>query len=659
MSQSSTAPSNPSAWRADIDGLRAVSVMAVLIFHLGARWLPGGFVGVDVFFVISGFLITGIIARETDEGRFSFLEFYHRRIRRLYPALTTVLAVTTAVGWLLMMPREFRDYGRTLAWTPLFASNFVFLDDAGYFGSAASTRPLLHTWSLGVEEQFYIVFPWVLLAARRFRFSRPALVAGLTILSLAASIVAGFRDDGSAYYLLPMRFWELGFGALLALRPVSLGTGRLRDGLGVAALAVIVASTVMIDENLPFPGWVALFPVGAAAVLIACDGGPASRLLSTRPFVFLGRISYPLYMWHWPLIVLAHFWFGRALDGVAATGVGVLSIVLAQVTFAAIETPIRKRRFLGSRAGLFAVAGVLTVVFVALGMTIFSGRGLLSRFAPADRAVLEEAAKEATIVTACPWTDGNAIAGEQPLCRIGRADVEPDFVVFGDSHLRSLGGELSAAADAAGRAGLYFGRRGCTPLLGLGSIDARYRCSSHLEAAIAETKRRNIHDVILVGRWGIWMGDKSPVPETFGQAAVFFADGAPVPPERRLARFEQAFGETLAALDGRRIALLMSIPEAGFDVPAALVAAHRIGFRAAPTGRTRAEHDFRNSVVRRSIETMVAGRDVHLLDPADALCAGGTCAVARDGLPVYFDANHLTAIGAAMMRPLFDAALKR
>ena len=658
MTSSSSHAAGGAAYRPDIDGLRAIAVGAVLVFHAGMAGLPGGFVGVDVFFVISGFLITAIIARESDEGRFTYGDFYERRIRRIYPALMMVLVATLIVATLVMVPLDFRRFGRTLVWTPLFASNFAFMGQAGYFDPDGATKPLLHTWSLGVEEQFYIVFPLVLMAVKRWGWNRSRAVVAIVAASFAGSVAGGIAGWGDAYFLLPTRFWELGIGALLALTPWRPASTGLRAAIGGVGLAAIVGSMLLIDETMAFPGWVAAVPVLGSAAVILAEVGPAARLLSTAPFVFVGRISYPMYLWHWPLIVFAQMYFFHPLTAIEGVGVVVATILLSWATMVAIETPIRSRRVLASRRALFSAAGVATVLVVAAGLVVFNVKALNRWTAPEQEAMASVAAEGAKIDELCPAAY-KGIAGERLDCRIGAPDAArpPRFALFGDSHSRAVAGQISDTAEGMGLSGYYFGRFACPPVVGLDRPgDKALRCADHLTAAMATVKASPVETVILVARWAVTVTGhdygRSPA-----EVHAILIDGRVIAEAER----ERLVGERLAAfLDAfsdRRVVIVGPVPEVRFDVPNVLATAMRLG-RPQPAGPTRAEHDARQAPVWALLKRLATSRPwVRVLDPADLMCDGVACAITEGGRPLYMDADHVSKLGAKRLEPLWRSAL--
>jgi peptidoglycan/LPS O-acetylase OafA/YrhL len=358
-------------YRPDIDGLRAVAVLSVLLFHAFPKQMHGGFIGVDIFFVISGFLISTIIFQSLARGEFSFMDFYARRIRRIFPALIVVMLATFAIGWFVLFPDEYKQLGKHMMGGALFVSNFVLWRDSGYFDAAAETKPLLHLWSLGIEEQFYIIFPLVVWFAWRARLNMVSLIALAGLTSFAHNLAHIHQHPIGTFYLPQFRFWELMAGSMLALlimdvsgwvkkihawlepladRLIYRRDAGMEPGAALAnvkswlGMALIVVGLCLIHKNMDFPGKLALLPT-AGAVLIIWAGPHAfvnRWVLSNRVAVWFGKISYPLYLWHWPLLV-----YLRIVDEHNApsylmrAGVLVLTILLSWLTYRFIERPIR------------------------------------------------------------------------------------------------------------------------------------------------------------------------------------------------------------------------------------------------------------------------------------------------------------------------------
>jgi peptidoglycan/LPS O-acetylase OafA/YrhL len=362
--------------RKDIDGLRAVAVLAVIVHHASPRVLPGGFIGVDVFFVISGFLITSIILRDLDAGTFSFATFYERRVRRLAPNLTLLLVFCSCVAWFLLLPADFRNYSKSLFSTSIFTSNMFFWRDSWYFAAPSQTKPLLHTWSLGIEEQYYLLFPAVLWLLKRYFPDRIrfACVVGFAA-SLALSIWAVRNTPAAAFYLLPSRAWELLLGSVLVVGVLpKTDSIRALELLSATGLIAIVTATLIFDTSTPFPGAAALLPgIGAALVIyagIAPSDTMARRLLSWRPLVIIGLMSYSLYLWHWPLLAYARYYFLSGLTpGATALFVG-SSLLIAYLAWRFVEQPVRSRVLLANPRHLvivFAGSSAVMLVFAAAG----------------------------------------------------------------------------------------------------------------------------------------------------------------------------------------------------------------------------------------------------------------------------------------------------
>lgn len=306
------------AYRPEIDGLRSVAVLAVIFYHADARLLSGGFIGVDVFFVISGFLITSLLMVDLKQGRFSLARFYERRCRRILPPLVVMALAVTVLGWFFLLPADYRDFGSSLKAMSAFVANHYFFGKTGYFETASFTKPLLHTWSLSVEEQFYILLPILLwLLYRRRPSAIPPVLSGLFLASLAASCLMTYYWPAAAFYLLPARFWELMTGSLLALWPAAARPrGLTADLMSWSGLAAIAVSAVFFNYHTPFPGPGALLPgLGTALFILGNSPGSRSRpsLLSRPGPVFVGQISYSLYLWHWPLLVIPRYLYDAPL----------------------------------------------------------------------------------------------------------------------------------------------------------------------------------------------------------------------------------------------------------------------------------------------------------------------------------------------------------
>ncbi|MBW7948383.1 MAG: acyltransferase [Pseudorhodoplanes sp.] len=459
-------------YRADIDGLRALAVGLVVTFHAFPHTMPGGFIGVDVFFVISGFLISGLICGEMRNGQFSVTRFYARRARRIFPALIVTLLAVLAIGWLVLLAAEYKTLGLHVTAGAGFASNLILWSESGYFDVEAVRKPLLHLWSLGVEEQFYLF--WPLLLVLGFKLKRPLLlvllVFSLSFLLNLFQIAAG--DTTGAFFSPLTRVWELAAGAITFFVCEAHASQRqnahTQTACACAGLVLILASAFLLNAAAPFPGWRAAAPVGGTVLLVMAgpNAWPNRVLLSHRAAVRLGLISYPLYLWHWPLLVFAHIENATAADRMPIrAGIVAASIALAWLTYVAIEKPVRSRhatmRLMGILSGLLALVALL-------GLLVFYRNGVPSRLPEVIRSLgatsytLDDITREWRYKRCFiyPERDGGTFADD---CVTKRA--APLIYLWGDSHAAALYPGLKEVAARTGFGVGQFTTSGCPPLI--------------------------------------------------------------------------------------------------------------------------------------------------------------------------------------------------
>ncbi len=461
-------------YRADISGLRALAVIPVILFHTDARLAPGGFVGVDVFFVISGYLITSILAADLAQQRFSLARFYDRRVRRILPAYVLVASITAMAALVWFTPRMLEDFGASLRYASVFFANRYFLSVTGYFAPTADEQPLLHTWSLAIEEQFYLGWPLLLfvLAHPRLVRLRPFIVWGLIAVSLYISSRNAITRPPQAFFNFDGRAWELLLGAALALGylPKPRGSRILPEIIGAAGILAILAAIFFYDSQTVFPGYAALLPtLGALAILWAGQDGRvtlAGRALSLPPLVWVGLISYSLYLWHWPILSMLKLFFGPHLSVVQAIGAVALTIVLSTLTWRFVENPFRAHGQTSLKSELRSIAIGLCALAALVGLgAVFSLSGGFPGRASAAAVEAEQTSHHLWAGSARCLIGPNRF--EAPAeCRFGDMGAQaPLIALWGDSLADHHGPALDAEARARGYGLLQLTKAGCAPLL--------------------------------------------------------------------------------------------------------------------------------------------------------------------------------------------------
>jgi peptidoglycan/LPS O-acetylase OafA/YrhL len=627
-------------YRPDIDGLRAVAVSSVLAFHAFPAVVPGGFAGVDVFFVISGFLISRIILRQLEDGTFTFRNFYSRRIRRIFPALALVLLATLVFGWWTLLPMAFKELGVQIAAGAGFASNvLLWLQSGEYFDSAAEVKPLLHLWSLGVEEQYYLLWPLLLFLFRGDRQHRIFwLIAGLAAVSFAVNVHWVDRWPSAAFYLPQSRFWELMLGGIIAYvdvhDPAWVGALRSRRPAWLPACAsaagagLLLAGLGLIDENESFPGWWALLPTVGTALLIAAGPQPwlNRRLLASRAFVFVGLISYPLYLWHWPLLVYARILDGGTPPAAARVALLLAAVMLAWATYALVERRVRHLRPVrfprGVVAGLASSVGALAVCGALVYGSYAESRSAHVQFLPEISAAYDD------------W----AFRGNRTLV----GDTKRAVLFVGDSHMQQYlprVDELAREHRAPIRTLIFDTEGGCAPVPGLERIG--YECSRFVEKALAIARRPEVEVVVFAASWPgfIERGDYYDAADPHRRLLDLHGPAG----ARALKRLEAALADLVAL--GKRVYLVLSSPRGEEFDPRSM--AKRVGLDfevhiGSPVPRS--EVAASTAAIDERLERVAASAGAAIIDPKDYLCDESFCQVADEaGRPLYKDESHLRA----------------
>jgi len=484
-------------YRSDVDGLRAVAVMLVVNFHGFPEAMPGGFIGVDIFFVISGFLITSIIARELGAERFSLVTFYNRRVRRIFPALIVVLCAVLVLGWLWMLPAPYAQLSSDVAASATFSANIALLLQSGYFDIESAKKPLLHLWSLGIEEQFYLAWPLLLMLAARLRWSLLWVAAAIGMASFILNVALIGSDPVATFYLPFTRAWELLAGAALACAWSRIDQSETASNRrAVAGLVLIVIALATLNVRRAFPGWWALLPVAGGALLLSAPAAWINRaVLSWPPIVWIGLISYPLYLWHWPLLVMFAIIKFEPLTLIDRELILLSSALLAWGTYWFIERPFRFGRPIPLKAAL--LAGAMAVVAIA-GVVVFEGRGFDFRLPGEIRAMANVPVQSAQWrVHQCLLDLDHETAFAEDCADRNR---RPLILVWGDSTAGALMPGLRKAQQSRDFGLAQLTASSCIPALDV-DISAAPGCRANNDRVLALARQIRPDIVLLHGTW--------------------------------------------------------------------------------------------------------------------------------------------------------------
>lgn len=614
-------------YRPEIDGLRALAVLAVVFFHTGFG-CPGGFIGVDVFFVISGFLITSIIWKDLEEGDFSFAAFWERRARRILPAMVVVTLATLLAGWFVMLASDFEKLGQAAVAQALFAANIFYRRETGYFNGESDEMPLLHTWSLAVEEQFYFIVPFLmwglyrLLTVRSRKSILTLLLAGAAA-SFALSIYGVIHHPNGTFFLLPTRAWELMMGSITAFMAVTVANRSKREIISWLGLLLILFSIAFYSNSTPFPGLAALPPTLGTALIIWANGRSDSeipttlgRFLAWRPFVFIGLISYSLYLWHWPLLAYGNYLVVDSMSFAWRAGLMIAGFICAVISWWFVETPFRVRKLGATRKSIYSYAAVGIVILLLLGGIMWRLDGFPDRF-PIEVAEIEKARLD------MPFKKNVSIekikGGELPL--IGRSNFEqkPTVLLWGDSHAMAASPALDELLKEQSLRGVIATFTATPPVLDWGDNKDR----SFNDAVMSYIQREGINDVVLIGRW------------------QFYKDID----DKESTSVEKSLLETVTQLAklGVRPWVLFDVPTHSFNVPTelsrSLIYDTDVSLICTKPSASN-QHDGMDPALMEKIEK-AGGR---LLDPKPLFLdpTGSYYQIKMDDVVLYRDADHIT-----------------
>lgn len=634
-------------YRGDIDGLRAVAVLMVVLYHFLGHPNFNGYVGVDIFFVISGYLITRIISENFSNKNFKIVDFYERRARRIMPALIVVLTVSTIMAYCLFLPRELLAFAKSLISAVSFSSNIFFLQESGYFDMEASLKPLLHTWSLAVEEQFYLIYPLLIWGIFRYAPHRIRIIlVALMFASFAANIWWVYRGSyQTSFYMLPMRAWEFLVGALLGFGGLPILSDRWKHILGSIAFVILLLAFGIEFDIDRFPGVYAVAPVlGATLTIYSGQGGQNgwfNKFLALSPLRFIGKISYSLYLWHWPVYVFVSYYLLAELEEATIVSMLLLSFSLAYLSWRFIEEPWRKNKVLFTRSKIFGATLISAILLSGLGVIGIITNGALYKFnyrtVQLSDAVIGGKYSQITI----GGLDNNA--------SLFTTKSDPIIAIWGDSHALAFAPAVEAWGKERGTNGLLIQGNNCfLP----SEIPSHVRDSRHcLEMTDAALKyfasTSSIQTVILANRWAEQLGGWIKHGYSVEDAVSL-----------RFASLKNIIGRLRSM--GKNVVLIEQVPQVKVnyeDVPSILARMdlYQDNTDVRPTISDYLSDQKNMMGVYKSLEEEYPGI---IFRPREVLCDKNYCSVVQGNFSLYYDDDHLSRAGAQSLLPLLDKYLK-
>ncbi len=676
MSRATEVKLTPQKYRADIDGLRAVAVLMVVGYHAFPEWIAGGFIGVDIFFVISGFLISTIIFQNLNASSFSFSGFYDRRIKRIFPALMVVFSACLVLGWMVLLPGEYRQLGKHVAGGSGFVSNFVLWHESGYFDNVSDTKPLLHLWSLGIEEQFYIVWPFLLWFAWRLRINWLALIAIIASISFALNIQAVHADTASDFYSPQTRFWELLIGSTLAYaiqywqnagarvkdslndwlgrlvdaREEIINCSRLCNMVSLVGVLTIAVALMLITKNRGFPGAWALLPTLGAALTIAA-GSHAwvnRKILSNPVLVWFGLISFPLYLWHWPLLSFTRIVQGESPSIYVRVAVVLLSMLLAWLTYVGIEKPIR-----------FGTGGRLKTASLLILMCTFFGVGLVVDGGDFVSRSQNISALQYFDFRGYPKPENESIDSKYKFGTLGD-DGKNKIVLLGDSHSEQYRNTFSSLIKSEN----FKGRR--LPQI-MYSLD--YLGPADLLRVSDQILIDNTISVVIISNfWALTYGSEKInyavrcCGTALGGSVGGDAQHGPLTIEQ-MNLIDRQLERAASSLvkSGKKVYFVLDNPFGEELAPKGMVSRSFLsGVQIKLTLLPKSKSILRGEPMRSRIVDIAKKSGADIIDPHDYLCGREDCpAMSADGTPMYKDYDHLSLYTAKHLVHYFDFLVPR
>lgn len=635
-------------FRHDINGLRSIAVLAVVLFHFSPHWLTGGFAGVDVFFVISGFLMTAIIFNGIEKNTFNLFKFYTARANRIIPVLATMTIILVIFGWFYLAPVDYKDLGRQVEKSSFFISNILFSKGGGYFDTAEHTKWLLHTWSLSVEWQFYIIFPLIILILKKYLslHNLKRVVLGLFLVSLIYCIFATYKDSKTAYFLLTSRAWEMLIGGIAFLYPWSLKTQKSQLITQCLGLVLILASYIFISSETLWPGYMALIPV-LGAYLIIVSQYQQNVFINNPVFSHIGKWSYSIYVWHWPLVVLG-FYLG--LENWWMYGIP-LSILCGFVSYHAIEK-IHFPRY-SSWKEIYKVKAIYLALFLlGFGHFLKSNDGIDSRLPEAAKIANEE------INNINPYD-----CDQQELheCVIGNP-TKIKAIVIGDSHADALTTSVATSFNLKVEGIISFATSACPFIPNMQFYKDKSPCPEINQKRlnlIASKKYKNIPMVFIARYPSYLIGENDPdhMDARGSKPSVYFDDNPNITQKNRMISFQKNLTEVLCQTSKTNpVYIMQPIPEVGFNLPQRII--KNVFYKR--NEKIFISHDAylkRSGEIRKIIQESATQCQAKVLDPALLLCKGNECISEYKGRPIYRDGNHLSEYGNKLLIPMFKEFL--
>jgi peptidoglycan/LPS O-acetylase OafA/YrhL len=653
-------------YRPEIDGLRALAVLPVILFHAGFDTFAGGYVGVDIFFVISGYLITSIIVAEQERGTFRLISFYNRRARRILPALLFVTCVCLPFAWILLAATNFKEFAKSVRALSVFGSNFFFARDvAGYFTTAAELKPLLHTWSLTVEEQFYLMFPaFLLLASRLGRQRLGILLTAIAVASFALAQWGAIHQPLETFFLTQARAWELLTGGLLALLVsksdcgVAFSAGSipmpLRELVGAIGFAMIAYSVFAFDKTTPYPSFHTLVPALGTSLILVFASAPTliARLLSVKVLVAVGLISYSAYLWHQPLFAFTRF-YNNEQPGVAVLlAIVGLSFVLAALTWRFVETPFRSRKAV--TRSFFVGAGSISAGLFVFGQVFAHHDRFLEPRVTAPARFTQSLAYP-QLSTPCERAPVGGATNLQ-FCLVGDKTSATRIALFGDSHSEALLPAFDEAARASGVGVVHVTLGGCPGLLGIHLLQHNRLCPELAQRQFEYVRDGHIRKVFFVSRWTLYTDG-----DYHGKNIYYLGTDPGGKRDKKASRraFLQGLEQTIAAYRNInvRIYVVAQVPQQRHlpeQVYHQLFYSHATEDRIADTVRNSAipldEHRRLQHFTRHAFAEYAAAGEITLIDFDSIFCDERRCPFGNRYETFYFDTDHLSTTGSALLR---------